>query len=119
MSDSTDSNTVEQAPAATPPEPSADAYQGGGSVARATVTCRESLAACCDIAWLRVEWAEDSLADYNLWAANVGASENESLLEGQIEHHIRRVLLDQLGLLKSAVDRCRRLGTSHFPRKRI
>jgi len=61
------------------------------------------------------EWAENRLADFNLWAAGVGASTNrEACLDTRLsdEPGARQVVISVLVTLEAYVKQCARLGNT-------
>ncbi|KIW11596.1 hypothetical protein PV08_10897 [Exophiala spinifera] len=79
-------------------------------IAQASRDCRQSFTQCLSISGLmREEWAENRLADFNLWAAGVGASAHplaslDRRLMSQPETY--EIVLGLLTMLRVMVDRC-------------
>ncbi len=80
----------------------------------ATASCRGSLHECLLVEALKEHgWAENRLADFNLWAAGVGASApTQASLDWRLhfQPEARTVLTNLLVTLKGFVDQCRELG---------
>lgn len=77
----------------------------------ATAACRLEFENCLSIAELMLdEWAENRLADFNLWAASVGASaKNQASLDQRLilKPHIRDVVANLLRMLGTFIGQCR------------
>ncbi len=77
-------------------------------------TCRSSFVACLEVpALMKDEWAENRLADFNLWANGVGAlATGRTSLDSRLalRPQDRNIIMKLLHLLKSLVDNCRKLG---------
>ena len=80
----------------------------------ATTACRKSLAECVKVDKLMEDkWAALRLADFNLWAAGIGASaRHKASLDARLslKPDVRDVVAKILQMLKSSVDDCRELG---------
>lgn len=80
----------------------------------ATATCRQRFEQCLLITSLmRDEWAENRLADFNLWAAGVGASASRqaSLDERLVfKPHVRDVIANLLRMLNTFMGQCQEYG---------
>ncbi|KAL7817973.1 hypothetical protein V8C44DRAFT_209126 [Trichoderma aethiopicum] len=85
------------------------------SIQEAAEQCLESLRACIKVEQLKQDaWAENRLADLNLWIAGLGvlASSRPSLDTRLREKPaIRDVVANLLGLLALIVDKCRALAS--------
>ena len=92
------------------------------TISDATDACRQSFEECLRIdSLMKKEWAENRLADFNLWAAGVGASAKQrASLDDRLafKPDVRAVVLNLLVLLRILVYECKKLGTS-CPRGRI
>jgi hypothetical protein len=92
------------------------------SILDATQACLRSFNECLTVPVLgHREWVENRLADFNLWAAGVGASAKESLsLDSRLvcEPGMRTVVIDLLKTLMVYVHQCKNIGrfnvTYHF-----
>lgn len=84
----------------------------------ATALCRASLSECQSIESLtRRGWAENRLADFNFWAAGVGASApTQASLDWRLyfQPHARIVLTNLLVTLRQFVELCKELGVFNF-----
>ncbi|KAF2786668.1 hypothetical protein K505DRAFT_398312 [Melanomma pulvis-pyrius CBS 109.77] len=80
----------------------------------ATAECRKSLAECVQVDKLMEDkWAALRLADFNLWAAGIGASaRHKASLDARLllKPDVRDVIAKILQMLKLSVDDCRKLG---------
>jgi hypothetical protein len=80
----------------------------------ATASCRASLLECQSVeALARRGWAENRLADLNLWAAGVGAlAPTEASLDWRLhfQPQARIVLTNLLVTLKQFSEQCKELG---------
>lgn len=80
----------------------------------ATAACRNSLVECVNVETLMQDkWATLRLADFNLWAAGIGASAHyKASLDARLSLNpsVRNVIAEILKTLKSTVDNCRELG---------
>jgi hypothetical protein len=85
------------------------------TISEATAACRQSFEECLPMGNLMdKEWAENRLADFNLWAAGVGASaKQKASLEERLafEPDVRAVVLNLLIMLRKFVEQCREFGT--------
>ena len=89
--------------------------QDPDSIFYASSACRQSLEDCLAITSLiKNEWAENRLAEFNLWAAGVGASavkQRNSLYKRlAVETDVRDVVTNLLITLKAFVEECKKLG---------
>ncbi|MCJ1349815.1 hypothetical protein MMC31_008056, partial [Peltigera leucophlebia] len=84
------------------------------SIFNASNACRQSFEGCLTITSLvHNEWAENRLAEFNLWAAGVGASmKQRASLDKRLafETDVRDVVTDLLITLKAFIEECRKLG---------
>ena len=84
------------------------------SIYDATELCRSSFQECLDIKELmKDEWAENRLADFNLWAAGVGASaRQEACLDTRLsdEPGARQVVIGLLVSLEAYIEQCKSNG---------
>ncbi len=82
--------------------------------------CWSSFVTCLEVpALMKDEWAENRLADFNLWANGVGAMATGRIsLDSRLalRPRARNIIMKLLHLLKSLVDNCRKLGTFIFKR---
>ncbi|KAF9779083.1 hypothetical protein IL306_002663 [Fusarium sp. DS 682] len=80
----------------------------------ATIACRSSLQSCLSIKPLGVNgWAENRLADFNLWAAGVGASaKTKASLDWRLHYQpkARIVLVSLLITLRDFIEECKDRG---------
>ncbi|KAH8800614.1 hypothetical protein F5884DRAFT_529396 [Xylogone sp. PMI_703] len=80
----------------------------------ATVACRLAFEQCTGLpALMKQEWAENRLADFNLWAARVGASgKHEASLDNRLamEQEVRGVVINLLVTLCNLVQQCVEMG---------
>lgn len=88
-----------------------------GPIFRITETCRQNLAQCVQVEELmKSKWAENRLADFNLWASGIGAlARNRASLDHRLAQKpdARDIILTLLRHLSSAVLECRALGQSN------
>ena len=86
------------------------------SIFDAATVCRQSLEDCLDIPSLMEHaWAENRLADFNLWAAGVGAlARQKASLDKRLalQPDALAVVVNLLILLIELVERCKELGRS-------
>ncbi|KAK6857347.1 protein phosphatase-1 [Apiospora arundinis] len=86
------------------------------SIYEATTKCRDSFLPCLTIAGLmELEWAENRLADFNLWANGIGAfATNRASLDERLSRDpdTRSIIVHVLELLQSCVQQCQSLGNS-------
>ena len=84
------------------------------SIHYVTAQCRGSFQRCLSTANLmHHEWAENRLADFNLWAAGVGASaEGRASLDSRLifEPDVKTLVVNLLILLNGTVGECQELG---------
>lgn len=84
------------------------------SIFHASNACRQSFEDCLTITSLiHNEWAENRLAEFNLWAAGVGASvkQRASLdVRLALETEVRDVVTNLLITLRAFIEECRKLG---------
>jgi hypothetical protein len=80
----------------------------------ATVSCRKGFAECVKVDKLMEgRWATLRLADFNLWAAGIGAStRHKASLDARLSLRldVRDVVAKILQMLRSSIDDCRGLG---------
>ena len=85
-----------------------------GLIHEATLKCRRSFTACLEVETLtKDEWAENRLADFNLWISGTGAeAAKRASLDSRLAHRpeVRDVVANILNLLAGVVDDCRKLG---------
>ncbi|KAF8866589.1 hypothetical protein BDZ45DRAFT_578657, partial [Acephala macrosclerotiorum] len=85
------------------------------SIFDATDACRRSFEDCLTITSLTdQEWAENRLADFNLWTAGVGASvKSRASLDERLafEPEVRALVVNLLTTLKAFVEQCKELGS--------
>jgi hypothetical protein len=88
------------------------------AIYNATEDCRKSFQRCLAIQELMVdEWAENRLADFNLWAAGLGASAKPELsLDTRLSNDpgAREVVIGLLLTLKAYIEQCEQLGKVHI-----
>ena len=81
----------------------------------ATERCRDALGGCASTARLmKGQWAENRLADFNLWAAGVGASTSgPACLDSRLssDEVARHAVFGLLSSLEGHIRECERLGT--------
>ncbi|CZR51217.1 uncharacterized protein PAC_01092 [Phialocephala subalpina] len=84
------------------------------SIFDATDACRGSFEDCLTITSLtNQEWAENRLADFNLWAAGVGASvKSRASLDERLafEPEVRALVVNLLITLKAFIEQCKEIG---------
>ncbi|RFN45479.1 calcium/calmodulin-dependent protein kinase [Fusarium flagelliforme] len=94
-----------------PPE---DSLQG--TIYSATQACRKSLRECLEVGELmQNEWAENRLADFNLWASGLGASvQGRASLDARLASRpdARDAVANLLQVLNGAVKDCQALGSA-------
>ncbi|KAM3076313.1 WD repeat-containing protein 88 [Clarireedia jacksonii] len=82
----------------------------------ATAVCIQSFKACLAAeALTKNEWAENRLADFNLWASGIGASaQSRASLDSRLalRPETRDVIANVLRLLAATVDKCKKLALS-------
>ena|SRR5450432_4428345 len=80
----------------------------------AAAACRQSFEECLSIDRLMDhEWAENRLADFNLWAAGVGAfAKKDASLDQRLvfKPDVREVIVNLLYMLKAFVEQCQDHG---------
>jgi hypothetical protein len=85
-------------------------------ILEATAACRKSLVKCLKVEELmKNEWAENRLADFNLWASGIGASaSNRASLDARLalKSDARDIIANLLRLLNTVVEECILLGKS-------
>lgn len=67
---------------------------------------------------MKDEWAENRLADFNLWVSGIGASaRGRASLDSRLalRPEVREVIVNLLRLLAGVVDECKRLGQPEAP----
>jgi hypothetical protein len=84
------------------------------SIHHATARCRASLKRCGTIASLmHHEWAENRLADFNLWSTGVGASAKGKVsLDSRLafEPDVKTLVINLLVLLDKTIEECEQSG---------
>jgi len=84
----------------------------------AAKACQGGLTACVKVPVLmEEEWAENRLADFNLWANGVGAlATGRASLDSRLgfKPEVQGVVTNLLYLLKDIVDECYKIGMSTF-----
>jgi hypothetical protein len=84
------------------------------SIYDATEDCRSSLQSCLTKKELMInEWAENRLADFNLWASGVGASAKlDTSLDTRLssEPGAHEVVTGLLRTLKAYIEQCQQIG---------
>lgn len=88
---------------------------GPHNISYASNACRQSLEDCLTITSLiKNAWAENRLAEFNLWAAGVGASavKQRNSLDKRlaVETDVRDVVTNLLITLKAFIEECKKLG---------
>ncbi|PFH61505.1 hypothetical protein XA68_17162 [Ophiocordyceps unilateralis] len=82
----------------------------------ATASCRKALVECQGFELLmKNEWAENRLADFNLWASGIGASvRNRTSLDSRLglRPDARDIVTNLLQLLQAEAEGCMKLATS-------
>ncbi|KAK6603633.1 Vegetative incompatibility protein HET-E-1-like protein 15 [Botrytis cinerea] len=90
-----------------------------GVIFEATAACIQSFKACLAAkALTKNEWAENRLADFNLWASGIGAStRSRASLDSRLalRPETRNVIANVLRLLAATVDKCTKLGEALPP----
>ena len=80
----------------------------------ATHKCLRSFTECLEVKTLaKDEWAENRLADFNLWISGTGAlAPSRASLGSRLAHRpeVCDVIANLLDLLTGVVDECRKLG---------
>ena len=80
----------------------------------ATAVCFQSFRDCLAVeALMTDEWAENRLADFNLWVSGIGASaRSRASLDSRmaLKPEARDVIANLLRLLAGVVDECKKLG---------
>lgn len=84
------------------------------TISQASAECLQSFTDCLDVEPLgKEEWAENRLADFNLWVSGTGASaQKRASLDSRLalEPQAREVILALLNQLTEAVGQCKALG---------
>jgi hypothetical protein len=84
------------------------------TITGATIACREGLERCMTIESLKRQgWAENRLADFNVWDSGLGACSNRrASLEDRLalKPQVRTAVLNLLVLYKHSIDICIDLG---------
>ncbi|RSL76302.1 hypothetical protein CEP51_010085 [Fusarium floridanum] len=90
--------------------------QAQSTIFDATAACRKSFVECQTFQVLaKAEWAENRLADFNLWASGIGAStRNRASLDARLalRPDARDVIVNLLRLLNALVEGCMVLAES-------
>jgi hypothetical protein len=93
--------------------------QANGVISEATTACLRSFTDCLAVEELmKDEWAENRLADFNLWVSSIGASApGRASLDSRLalKPEIHEIIANLLRLLTVAVDECKNLGQSKRP----
>lgn len=80
------------------------------AILEAFQACRKSLRGCVDIpALMHHEWAENHLADFNLWGAGIGASaDGRASLDSRLalKPSARDVIVNLLRIFKTLIEEC-------------
>lgn len=88
------------------------------NIASATTACRQSLERCTSIKSLKDHgWAENRLADFNVWDSGLGASSSRrASLEDRLalKPHVRTAVLNLLIIYQSAIEIVIDLGNSSY-----
>jgi hypothetical protein len=98
------------------PHDSIAALGGFTTIADAADACRTSFKQCLAYDSLRREWAEDRLADFNVWDSSIGASaEMGGYLDARLgsKFNIQQTLLGLVTLLQLTVDQCKHHGIEY------
>lgn len=85
-------------------------------ISEATTTCLQSFTDYLKVE--KNEWAENRLADFNLWISGIGASSpSRASLDSRLalKPEAREVIANLLRLLAGVVDDCKSLGQSELP----
>lgn len=91
----------------------------------ATAVCFQSFTDCLAVdALMTDEWAENRLADFNLWVSGIGASaRGRASLDSRmaLKPEARDVIANLLRLLAGVVDECKKLGQveAQFPSRQL
>jgi hypothetical protein len=91
----------------------------------ATAVCFQSFTDCLAVeALMTDEWAENRLADFNLWVSGIGASaRGRASLDSRmaLKPEARDVIANLLRLLAGVVDECKKLGQAEaqFPSRQL
>lgn len=65
------------------------------------------------LAVMKDEWAENRLADFNIWVSGIGASaRNRASLDSRLKPEACEAIANLLRLLAGVVDECKRLALS-------
>ncbi|KAK2022716.1 hypothetical protein LX32DRAFT_602292, partial [Colletotrichum zoysiae] len=92
------------------------AQQASNSIEVAAAQCRDSLQQCIAIPTLmQLEWAENRLAEFKLWAATTGAlAGGAASLDARLtmESDTKNLVQGLLVLLSGCLGRCKQLGTA-------
>lgn len=99
--------------AADEPQASQGALFTENSISELADECRQSLQACIQVETLMEdEWAENSLANFRLWAAGLGIFAGKDSLDERLSVDLltRNVVKGLLILLKGLIDNCKALG---------
>lgn len=89
------------------------------AIFEATAACLQSFTDCLAVeALMKDEWAENRLADFNLWVSGTGASAGgRTSLDSRLalKPEAREVIANLLRLLTGVVDECKELGQAEPP----
>ncbi|KAK8092842.1 hypothetical protein PG999_014429 [Apiospora kogelbergensis] len=86
------------------------------SILEAATKCRDAFlqcTACADL--MKLEWAENRLADFNLWANGIGAfAGHRASVDDRLSHDpdTRNIIAHVLGLLQSCIQQCLSIANS-------
>lgn len=84
-----------------------------GAIYEATETCRRLLRECLSIKSLMEHaWAENRLADLNLWAAGLGAVSRFASLDERLSSkpYVAEIVANLLGMLELFLEQCKDFG---------
>jgi len=88
------------------------------TIADATVSCRQRLELCLSIKRFKAQgWAENRLADFNVWDSGLGASSTRrASLEDRLtlKPHVRMAVLNLLLIYRNCIDVCIELGNVYY-----
>lgn len=93
--------------------------QVSGLIFEATAACLQTFKDCMAVDRLmKDEWAENRLADFNLWVSGIGASaRGRASLDSRLAltPNARKVIANLLRLLAGIVGECKKLGRAEAP----
>ncbi|KAM6486263.1 hypothetical protein HDV62DRAFT_403571 [Trichoderma sp. SZMC 28011] len=96
------------------PQDSQGALSTENSISELADECRQSLQACIQVETLmEYEWAENSLANFRLWAAGLGVFADKDSLDERlsVDPFTRNVVKSLLILLKGLIDNCKAIAS--------